>query len=162
MKGLVMCGVRTALVMGILGGATFFSIRGQENEPAKKVGQGPQIQFEKTEHDFGTLNQGDPAIYEFVFKNVGDEPLIITSAVGSCGCTVPSYSKEPVPPGGTGKIQVKYDSQRIGPINKTVTVTSNATNQPTVTLRIKGEVKAVDKEAMTPQQPTPLVPTQKK
>lgn len=129
-----------------------------QNKEAAPIGKGPQIQFEQTEHNFGVLNQGDPAEYEFVFKNTGDEPLIITSARGSCGCTVPSYSNEPIPPGGKGKIKVKYDSHRIGPFHKTVTVTSNATNQPTVILKIHGEVKPVKQEDLSPKQEKPMVP----
>ncbi|MDA9820700.1 DUF1573 domain-containing protein, partial [Salibacteraceae bacterium] len=63
---------------------------------------------------------------------------------GSCGCTVPSWPKQPIKPGETSSIKVKYDSNRIGPINKSVTITSNAGNEPTKVLRIKGNITAKD------------------
>lgn len=134
-------------------------INAQEKKEPPPIGKGPIIQFEKEVHDFGNIKQGDPAEYEFVFKNIGDEPLVITNARSSCGCTVPHWTNEPVPPNGRGVIKVKYDSQRVGPINKTITVTSNAVNQPTVNLRITGNVEAVQQGALAPAQPKPPVPT---
>jgi len=105
------------------------------------VGGGPEIEFEKEVHDFGTLEQGGDASTEFKFTNTGMEPLIISNARGSCGCTVPSWPRQPIKPGETSAIKVKYDSNRIGPINKSVTITSNATNEPTKVIRIKGNIK---------------------
>lgn len=96
------------------------------------------MKFKEETFDFGTLQQGAPAVHEFVFTNVGTEPIMIQNAKGSCGCTVPSYSKEPVAPKETGSIKVSYDSKRVGPINKTVTVTSNV---GTTVLHIKGNVE---------------------
>ena len=101
---------------------------------------GPQIEFERIEHDYGTIDQGANGKTEFVFTNTGTEPLIISKAKGSCGCTVPTWPKEPIAPGASGSIKVKYDTKRPGPINKSVTITSNAINTPTKVLRIKGEV----------------------
>lgn len=100
-----------------------------------------QIAFEDDVHDFGTINQGGNGVYEFKFKNSGKEPLIIQSAQGSCGCTVPLWPKEPIKPGSSNKIKVSYDTNRIGAFTKTVTVTSNDTNSPTKVLTIKGTVK---------------------
>ena len=77
----------------------------------------------------------------FEFKNTGKAPLVISGASSSCGCTVPSWPKEPIAPGATGKIQVSYDTQRVGAIAKTIMVTSNATDTPNVALRIKGKVE---------------------
>lgn len=102
---------------------------------------GAKIEFEKEIHDFGTLEYGGDASCTFVFKNTGNEPLIISEAKRSCGCTVPSFSKEPILPGETGEIKVVYDSKRPGAINKSVTVTSNASNAPTKVIRIKGTIK---------------------
>ena len=101
--------------------------------------KGPEMNFDKLTHDYGKIQQNADGNCEFKFKNTGKEPLIITDAHGSCGCTVPSYSKEPVLPGKTGTIKVTYATNRIGVINKTVTVTSNAKNSPIV-LNIAGEV----------------------
>lgn len=108
------------------------------NKPKSKV---PVIQFEKKIHDFGQMTQGDNGLCEFVFKNIGKEPLIITNVRSSCGCTVPEKPNEPILPGKKSSIKVKYDTRRIGPINKTVTVSSNAT-EPEIYLQIKGHVSA--------------------
>lgn len=107
---------------------------------------GPEITFEKTVHDFGTVNQHGNTTYEFKYTNTGNEPLIVSNAKGSCGCTVPYWSKEPLQPGKSATVKVKYDSKRVGPINKSVTITSNSTSSPTKIIRIKGTVKAVPKE----------------
>lgn len=107
---------------------------------------GPEIKFEKEIHDFGTMKQHGDASTEFVFENTGDEPLIISNARGSCGCTVPKWPRKPIAPGEKDAIQVKYDSKRIGPINKSVTITSNAKNEPSKVIRIKGKIKPAPKE----------------
>lgn len=106
------------------------------------MAQQPVITFSKTEHDFGTLVEGDaPVSTIFEFKNEGMEPLVITEAKASCGCTVPVFTKTPVEPGATGTITVTYNSNRVGTFNKQVTVTSNAST-PKVILRIKGNMVA--------------------
>lgn len=113
----------------------------------------PVIEFEATTIDYGTIDQGSDGRREFVFTNTGEEPLIIKNAKGSCGCTVPTYSKDPIMAGETGTIKVKYDTRRVGPFTKYVTITSNATNR-TVRLTIKGRVNAVEKEpkaSLTPE-----------
>lgn len=115
---------------------------------------GAEITFEKDVHDFGTLKQGGDATTEFKFTNTGSEPLLITDSKGSCGCTVPEWSKEPIAPGKTGVIKVKYDSKRVGPINKSVTVTSNATNEPSKVIRIKGNIDAVPETPTSPVKET--------
>lgn len=101
-----------------------------------------EIYFEETVHDFGALEYKGNGTYEFQFSNTGTAPLLITNATSTCGCTVPSYSKEPIAPGEKGAITVKYDTSRQGGINKPITVSSNAKNNPSVVLYIKGEVKA--------------------
>lgn len=100
-----------------------------------------EITFKKDVHDFGTLKNGGDASYEFEFTNTGREPLIISDAKGSCGCTVPTWPKEPIPPGKSAKIKVTYDSKRTGKIDKKVTITSNAKTNPKE-IFIKGEVLA--------------------
>lgn len=101
----------------------------------------PEITFENETIDYGTINHGADGVREFKFKNTGKSPLIISSATGSCGCTTPEWPKEPIAPGSSGIIKVKYDTQRTGNFQKTVTLTSNAkTSRKTLT--IKGNVKA--------------------
>ncbi len=124
-----------------------------------KVSQA-EIKFDYEEHDFGTLEYGGNGVYEFKFKNTGSEPLIITNAVGSCGCTVPTFSREPIKPYATGSIKVSYDTKRPGPISKTVSVTSNA-KTPQKTLLIKGNVLPQAAQAETnplKKQPTTTSP----
>lgn len=98
-----------------------------------------KIEFKDTTINYGTINKGDNGIRTFEFTNTGDAPLIITKVSSSCGCTVPKKPEEPIMPGQTGEIEVKYDTQRVMPIRKTITVLSNA-ETPTVSLKIKGEV----------------------
>ncbi|HRH65977.1 MAG TPA: DUF1573 domain-containing protein [Bacteroidia bacterium] len=100
-----------------------------------------EITFENEMHDYGTIKQGADGSCEFKFKNTGKEPLIITNAKGSCGCTVPTWPKEPIMKGQTGTIKVHYDTKRVGAFTKTVTLNSNAKNDPK-TLTIKGVVEA--------------------
>lgn len=99
------------------------------------------IKFEKTTHDYGTIKNGANGVYEFKFTNSGTEPLIISNAAGSCGCTVPEWPKEPILPGASNKIKVSYDTKRTGPFTKTVTISSNA-KTPSTVLTIKGTVEA--------------------
>jgi hypothetical protein len=99
------------------------------------------IIFVKTLHDYGTIEQGGNGICEFKFTNKGKVPLILSNVQTSCGCTVPEWPKEPVLPGKTGVIKVKYDTNKLGAISRTITVISNAKNS-VVTLTIKGNVIA--------------------
>ena len=109
---------------------------------AQELQSGAIIEFEKDVHDYGTIQQNANGTYEFKFKNTGNEPLTISNAKGSCGCTVPEWPKEPIAPGESGVIKVKYDTKRVGPFGKSVTIQSNATNEPVKTLRIRGTVEA--------------------
>ncbi|SHG10327.1 Protein of unknown function [Flavobacterium segetis] len=94
--------------------------------------------------DYGTVAYNSDGKREFVFTNNGNKPLIITNAQGSCGCTVPSYPREPIAPGAKGVIGVKYDTSRAGQaFTKTITLTTNAI-VPSKTLTIKGNVLAID------------------
>ena len=100
----------------------------------------PEISFEKTVIDYGTVNKGDNGVREFVFKNTGNAPLIISNVKSTCGCTIPKKPEKPILPGESEKIQVKYDTKRVGFIRKSITVTSNAASSPTTILKIKGQV----------------------
>jgi Protein of unknown function (DUF1573) len=106
----------------------------------------PKFKFKHGDtHDFGEVPEGPDAEYEFEFKNEGKKPLVISEAHGSCGCTVPEWSKEPVMPGKKSAIKVKYHTQgRVGPIHKDVFIKSNA-EPDTYVLHITGTVKAADK-----------------
>ncbi len=119
------------------------------------VQSGPSISIDKEVHDYGDIEKGADPFCEFLITNKGNEPLILTNAKGSCGCTVPEWSKEPVLPGESTVMKVKYDTKRVGPINKSVTITSNATNEPTKVIRIKGMVLNPDSESGTPLKETP-------
>ena len=102
-----------------------------------------EMMFKDTLHIFGKIWYQGKAEYEFVFKNTGKAPLIITDVKSSCGCTVPEWSKEPVLPKEKGIIKVKYDTKRIGEFYKIITVYSNAVNSP-VKLYVQGVVKVTD------------------
>jgi hypothetical protein len=106
----------------------------------KPEGPLPALEFETVDHDFGTIKEGDVVEYTYKFKNTGEAPLIIQGAQGSCGCTVPEWSKDPIPAGGTGFVKAKFDSQgKPNTQNKTVTVTANTWPKQTV-LRFKAMV----------------------
>lgn len=98
------------------------------------------IKFENMEHDFGKVKQDTENKYVFSFTNTGSEPLVISNAVGSCGCTVPTYPKEPIEPGKVGQIEVVYSpGKQVGNQVKTVSITANT--EPTVTqINIRAEV----------------------
>lgn len=99
-----------------------------------------EFKFEKETHDFGTIPFNKPASYEFVFTNVGDEPIIISQVAPSCGCSVADFSKTPIKPGDAGKIKVTYNAAAKGPFTKSFTVKSN-TKTPVKTLTVKGNVE---------------------
>ena len=98
-----------------------------------------KIEFKTLEIDYGTIEKGADGVRTFEFTNTGDAPLIISNVKSSCGCTVPEWPKTAIMPGDNGQIKVKYDTNRVNPIRKTITVTSNA-ETPTIALKIKGEV----------------------
>ena len=116
-----------------------FSMNGQTKEEIKKDFTGPVFEFENQVIDYGEIAVNSDGNRVFKFKNIGKSPLIIASVKGSCGCTVPTKPEEPIMPGETSEIKVKYATNRVGSFSKTVTITSNA-YEPTVVLRIKGRV----------------------
>ena len=103
----------------------------------------PVMNFEKTEHDFGTITRGTPQETIFNFTNAGNAPLIITNATSSCGCTVPNPPKDPIAPGETGELLVKFNGSGQNQVTKTITVTTN-TEKGTQVLRIKAFVNPKD------------------
>ena len=98
-----------------------------------------EIEFKQTTIDYGTIEKGADGVRTFEFTNTGNAPLVISKVSSSCGCTVPKKPEGPIMPGKTGEIEVKYDTNRVNPIRKTITVVSNA-KTPTVALKIKGKV----------------------
>jgi len=105
--------------------------------------------WNETTHDFSKIKQNDPASVTFTVKNDGKGPLIITSAKTSCGCTIAEYTKEPIKPGESGIVKATYNSARVGPFTKTITVTYDGIPDPDL-LTIKGEVEGT----VAPAQPT--------
>ncbi len=128
----------------ILATIAFTSVIGQNTQPVEPVKQdnpnAPVIKFESEVHNYGKVPINGDGSCQFKFTNTGKEPLILSNVKASCGCTVPSWPKEPIPPGGSGVIDVKYTTMnRAHTINKSITVFSNASNN-TVILRLEGEV----------------------
>ena len=148
--------------------ATFFTINPFVAQQAIALTQGAEISFDKSTHDYGQIEKSANGECIFVFTNTGNKPLKISNAKGSCGCTVPQWPREEIAPGETGEIKVRYDTKRVGVINKSVTIQSNALNSDNITrakkdadgnviggtsiIRIKGEVKAPKTNA-TPMKP---------
>jgi len=116
----------------------------------------PVITFKTLEHDYGTIHRGDNGTCEFVFTNTGKEDLVLTNVYASCGCTIPEWPKEPIPGKKSATIKVSYDTNRIGTIDKAITVESNATNGRIV-LKIKGTVMDKPNDAVPDNSQNPLV-----
>lgn len=112
----------------------------QENITTNSNPNAPEITFESDVIDYGTIEYSADGNRQFKFKNTGKEPLIITNCQPGCGCTLPNWPKEPIMPGATAVIDVKYATERVGSFDKTITVTSNAKTASKV-IRIKGVVK---------------------
>lgn len=113
-----------------------------------------KIAFEETSYDFGTIKEGEKVEHIFKFSNTSSNPLIITNAKGSCGCTVPEWPKEPIAPGASSEIKVSFDSKgKKGPNTKNVTITANTIPANTI-LTISSDVIKLDEngqpEAVTP------------
>lgn len=139
-------------ILLLLVALSFAVLHSYGQDAAKAVQSNPNapvIFFESFVYDYGTLMAGADGECEFVFKNKGKEPLILTNVVSSCGCTVPEWPREPIMPGKTGVIKVSYNTSRVGEINKTITVLSNATTA-SVRLQIKGNVVNADKAVPLP------------
>tara|TARA_R110002167_G_scaffold11308_18_gene50175 strand:- start:1030 stop:1503 length:474 start_codon:yes stop_codon:yes gene_type:complete len=98
------------------------AVAAERDAAAKMI---PVMTFEKSEHDFGAIVQNTPQETIFKFTNTGNAPLVIADAKSTCGCTVPTFTKEPVAPGGTGELLVKFNGSGNGQVTKTITVTAN-------------------------------------
>ena len=133
------CGGGVMLVAALVcAGVVMAAPVSEKAEPTEKV-DGPGIKFEQTGHDYGTIEQGANGNCEFEFVNNGTEPLILSDVRSSCGCTVPSWPREPIMPGKKSAIKVHYDTNRVGGISKSITVSTNG-NPDRVVLSIRGTV----------------------
>jgi len=120
-------------------------------EPAAPVGPLTSLSFDEDTYDFGEVMEGEKVVHVYNFKNTGKEPLVISNAKGSCGCTVPEWPREPIPVGGSGSIRVQFDSKGKGKVggatqSKRVTITANTDPQQTY-LTIKGKVNKEEQPA---------------
>lgn len=129
--------MKKAFLAFVFGALVTFGINAQS-----QVITGPAISVNEETHDYGNIGYDSPGTYDFIVTNIGTEPLIISNCSGSCGCTVPTCDTNPIMPGQNSQIKVKYDTKRPGAFTKTVTVNSNASNEPTKILTIKGTVGA--------------------
>lgn len=125
------------------------ALNAQESSETVEQKNGPEIKFKTTTHEYGDIHLDGDGTYRFEFTNNGNEPLILSKPRSSCGCTVPSWPKEPILPGETNEIKVTYNTHKIGSFNKTVTVYSNS---KTTVLRIKGKVINKPTEALPEKQ----------
>jgi hypothetical protein len=125
------------VIMAFIG----FTMNAQEKQEAKTPvdSNAPVFKFEKEVIDYGKVDLNANGVREFEFTNIGKSPLVISKIKSSCGCTVPTKPTEPIMPGKTGKIEVKYATNRPGGFSKSITIFSNASEKVKV-LRIKGIV----------------------
>jgi hypothetical protein len=128
--------------------------------PAQEKQASSTIDFVSKVVDYGTIEHNADGARKFVFTNNGTEPLLIKNAKGSCGCTVPTWPREPIAPGVTAEIGVKYATSRVGKFTKTITLTTNASKKPVI-LTIKGEVNPAPKEETVPEKKTEGSPLEK-
>ena len=115
-----------------------------------EVLDGPIMSFENLIVDYGDIEQHSDPLRIAKFTNTGNQPLVIKNARGSCGCTVPTYPKQPIMPGETAEIEIRYDTKRLGAINKSVTITTNQEGDP-VKLQVKGKIRKVTSEESVPK-----------
>lgn len=115
-----------------------------------------KMSFETMVVDYGTIQQKSEPLRTVKFTNTGTEPLIIKSAHGSCGCTVPVWPKDPILPGESNVIEVRYDTNRIGKINKSITITTNEGPDKHI-LQVVGEVMKLEEENAVPTPPPSVI-----
>tara|TARA_B100000959_G_scaffold79780_1_gene84955 strand:- start:6590 stop:7099 length:510 start_codon:yes stop_codon:yes gene_type:complete len=132
-----------------------------KQEQIEEPSSNATIDFESKVYDYGVLEHNGNGDGEFIFTNNGTEALLIKNAKGSCGCTVPTWPREPIMPGETSRIGVKYATNRVGKFTKTITLTTNASKKPAI-LTIKGEVTPPPKEAQAPEKKNEGAPLENK
>lgn len=136
--------ITTTIITLILFSMTLFAqnTEKQEEEADKNTEKvtGPGISFDKTEHNYGTIERKANGECIFTLTNNGDEPLVLTNVKSSCGCAAVSWPRKPVKPDDSKEIKIRYDTKRLGSFSKSIKVYSNATDAPVV-LKIKGTVE---------------------
>ena len=141
--------MKRAILTLCLAFGAIFATQAQTAPQTEPDPNAPILTFDTETIDYGTIEQNADGVRYFTITNTGKSNLVISRCKGSCGCTVPTCPTEPIEPGASAKIKVKYATNRIGPINKTVTVSSNSTT-PVKTVKIKGQVNAKPKPEPTP------------
>jgi hypothetical protein len=107
-----------------------FALSAQDAPVFEEPVNGPKIKFLETQFDFGDIEQGEVVEHVFAFENTGNQPLVLSNVMTTCGCTVPAWPREPIAPGANGELKVKFNSRgKIGIQNKVITIVSNAVNQ---------------------------------
>ncbi|HET8838517.1 MAG TPA: DUF1573 domain-containing protein [Flavobacteriaceae bacterium] len=153
-KGILMLAAITAMVFTSCKDNAADKVKAENVEEAAvrdaKAEEFPEMSFAEETFDFGTINEGDVVEHTFTFTNTGEAPLVITAAKGSCGCTVPTWTREPIAPGETGEMLVKFNSRGKKNIqNKSVTITAN-TEKGKEVIRIKANVTPAAAASGTP------------
>ncbi len=123
--------------------------------------EGPVMKLASDVVDYGTIERNSDPLRIVEFTNTGTEPLVIKNARGSCGCTVPTWPKEPIMPGETSKIEIRYATNRIGNISKTVKVTTNEKDNNVHVIRVKGKVLRDKKLESVPAKQTNMLAPKK-
>lgn len=118
-------------------------------DPVEQTDGGPIMTLESNTVDYGTIKQHGEPLRSVKFTNTGTEPLVIKNARGSCGCTVPTWPKEPIMPGAEAEIEIRYATNRLGKINKTVKITTNEGGDPHV-IKVVGNILKAEKEEAVP------------
>jgi hypothetical protein len=113
----------------------------KESITVAPISKDPSIYLESDVVDYGIITKGADGVRTFKVTNKGAQPLLLTNCSGSCGCTVPTCPREPILPGKSAEVSVKYDTQRVGPISKQVNITSNDPANPNKVVMVKGEIK---------------------
>lgn len=149
MKHLIILAVFSLLTVGMYGQANE-KATDETEKPVPTSVQGPIMTLESLTVDYGDIKQGSEPLRTVAFTNTGTEPLVISNAKGSCGCTVPSWPREPIGPGESAVIEIRYDTKRLGGINKTVKLTTND-ETGTYVLRVKGNITAKTEEKGLPE-----------
>jgi len=127
-----------------------FASTAQDQEELTPVVDGPVMSFESLTLDYGTIEYKGEPYRTLQFTNTGTEPLVIKSARGSCGCTTPEWPKEPIEPGASAEIKVRYATERVGNINKTVKITTNEVGENTHTIKVIGKILPKEEEESVP------------
>ena len=148
------------LFLALFAGLTISLNAQEEVAQEEPVADGPVMTFESTTVEYGEIAKGSDPLRVVVFTNTGTEPLVINNARGSCGCTVPNWPKEPIMPGQSSQIEIRYDTKRVGPINKTVKIKTNEGDDVQHILYVKGKINDVKPEEAVPaSEPSLLAPT---